>query len=133
MIPKLWFWLAKFAAPIGLAFLIGYVLGGKSNEEAVLRAEIRALEREAGKAAATIAQRTAAAAEAAEKAREAEEKRNFDREDFRTALAAARRPISGACVFSAVERDRLRDLSAAANRYVLGDLPGGARNAEGGI
>ena len=133
MMPNIWFWLAKFAAPLGLAFLSGFVLGGKSNEEATLRAEIRAMERAAGKAEADIAANARAAVEAAARAREAEERRNLDREDFRTALAAARRPIPGACVFSDVERERLRDLAGAANRFVAGDVPGGTRDAEGGV
>ena len=133
MIAALWPWLSKFAAPICLAFLAGYVLGGKSSEERALRAEIRALEREAGKAAADIATNAKAAVDAAARVREAEEQRSMDREDFRTALAVARRPIPGACVLSDAERDSLRNLVAAANRFVAGDVSSRTRHSEGGV
>ena len=125
MLAIVWNWLAKFAAPIALAFFAGIFYEDARNA----RALTKALEAQDKETAQAIRDNATAAVDAILKAGEAETQRKAEYETLETIIRRNRAPVGG-CAPDLASRERVRIKIEAANGYALGALSGGTGDPE---
>lgn len=130
LLHEAWGWSARHLAPIGLAFLAGWIWRGHAEKIDALKEAKAALEAEKAAAVTQIDSAVSAKVEALVREREAQTALLGERERFYAVLKQNR--TVGTCRFDDADRERLRVIAEAASRFALGDVQGGAGGGAGG-